>query len=533
MIHFGRPPFLTQTNSRAFLTLVTLAIAASALMPIFSTRFLPINDYPFHLARMIIFAQLDNPIFARFYQQGSFLLPNVGMDAVVVPLSMLIGPERATRVFVELTLLVLLFGTMALHWAAHRRLSVWPLLAAVFLHNGIFRFGFFNYLFGLGLALAAVALWLNMRRGIARSAFATIACAVLIFCHMEAFGVFALIVAGVELHNAFFSWKLERNWRPLGDLLHSAAPFLMTFAIFVILSPTARVIEDGFGYDPGWGTKPVGALYSLSSGILWLDVATAVSLVGLGAWVLSTKRIVVSVPLAVAFFMLVLALFALPSSLMGSLYADTRLGPAIALIAIATMDIRADAPKSVAWTALIVILFLACLQSTAVTYTWARYDSETASIVSALDTIEEGATLFSATSEPFVRLIADDSERRAAWSPPLKHVASYAVLLAPIFVPMTFADPTKQPLVVRDSYRSVKTFQGDNPEQISHPQALSAYIARLEERLGGPDWPPIASAYLLVMGRQRLEPMSLPVSVTQIAQGERFVLLRLSSRADK
>jgi hypothetical protein len=98
---------------------------------------------------------------------------------------------------------------------------------------------------------------------------------------------------------------------------------------------------------------------------------------------------------------------------------------------------------------------------------------------------------------------------------------------------MTFADPTKQPLVVRDSFRGVKDFQGDNPEQISDQQAMSAYIARLEERLDGPNWPQIASPYLLVMGRQRLEPMILPESVTRIAQGDRFVLLRLSSRADK
>src|ERR1700724_2527904 len=82
---------------REIFLLAILATAFAAIIPVYATRFLPINDYPFHLARMVILAQLDNPIFARFYEQGSFLLPNLAMDAVAVPLSRFLGPELATR----------------------------------------------------------------------------------------------------------------------------------------------------------------------------------------------------------------------------------------------------------------------------------------------------------------------------------------------------------------------------------------------------------------------------------------------------
>ena len=516
--------------SRGFLILVTLAIALLALVPVYVTRYLPINDYPFHLARMVILAQLDNPIFARFYEQGSFLLPNVGMDAVVIPLSKVLGPERATRTFVELTLLVMLLGTMALHWAAHRRLSVWPLLAVTFLHNGIFRFGFFNYLFGLGLALVAASLWLSMREGIARSAAAFIACIILIFCHMEAFGVFALIAGSVELHNAIEGWTQTRSWALVVGLFRSAVPFVLTLALFVLLSPTADVVGNGFGYDPGLGTKPVGALFSLSSGIVWLDAFTAVSLASVCAWLLLTRRLAFSWPLVTACFMLLFALFALPSSLMGSLYADTRLGPAIALLAIASIDIRANAPKLVHLTVIIVAFVLAFFRATVLSSTWIHYDADIRSIVSALDGIEQGSTLFSVTSEPFARLIADSPERMSAWRPPVKHVASYAVLHAPVFVPMTFADPTKQPLVVSRPYQRVKDFQGDNPAQVQDQRTLSTFIGNLRDHLESPDWPRIDSAYLLVMGRQRLEPIELPSSVSRIIQSDRFVLLKFSRR---
>jgi hypothetical protein len=49
-----------------------LVLAVVAIVPIFSTRYLPLHDYPFHLARMIILTHLDNPLFARFYEPGSY-----------------------------------------------------------------------------------------------------------------------------------------------------------------------------------------------------------------------------------------------------------------------------------------------------------------------------------------------------------------------------------------------------------------------------------------------------------------------------
>jgi hypothetical protein len=530
MKFLGRAFSFANKPSAELLILIAIVLGALAIVPVYFTRYLPINDYPFHLARMVILAQLDNPIFARFYQQGSFLLPNVGMDAVVVPLSAILGPERATRVFVELTLVVTLFGAMALHWAAHRRLSVWPLLAVSLAHNGIFRFGFFNYLFGLGLALAAAALWLTMQAGIARSITAFIACIILIFCHMEAFGVYTLIVAGCELQNALLKWNKTRALRPIIGLFYSSVPFVLTLVLFALLSPSAKVVGEGFAYAPGLLTKPVGALFSLSSGIHWLDALTATSLACVCVWLYSTGRLTFSGALTTAFALLVVALFALPSSVMGSLYADTRLGPAIALMAILSMDIKTDAPRFAHWLVVCVALSLAFLRSAILSSLWLGYDSEMASIVTSFKDIEPGATLFSVTSEPFVRLIADSPERMAAWQPPAKHVASYAVLYAPVFVPMTFADPTKQPLVVTRAYQGIKDFQGDNPVQAPDAKALSAFIGKLHDRLESSDWPRMGPTYVLVMGRHNLEPMQLPDFATPVAKGDRFVLLKFAGR---
>ena len=63
----AKNPQLLSRASGQWLLLAIVATALLALIPIWATRYIPANDYPFHLARMVILSQLDNPIFARFY----------------------------------------------------------------------------------------------------------------------------------------------------------------------------------------------------------------------------------------------------------------------------------------------------------------------------------------------------------------------------------------------------------------------------------------------------------------------------------
>ena len=235
----GRDIF-SDMPGRTWIFVAASVIAVLALLPVLATRYLPLHDYPFHLARIVILAQLNNPFLARFYEQGSFLLPNIGMDAIAVPLSSLLGPERATRFFVDLTLLTPLLGAILLHRAAHGRFSAWPLLAVLFLHNGIFRFGFFNYLFGMGLALAAAALWMVLKPGLARFAIGLVLSILLLWCHFEAFAVFAVVCGGVEIERAWEEARQAGPVRAAMDLALAAAPFVTCLVLFILVSPTAE-----------------------------------------------------------------------------------------------------------------------------------------------------------------------------------------------------------------------------------------------------------------------------------------------------
>lgn len=501
-----------------------------SIMPFALVRFPPINDYPFHLARIVILSQLDNPLISRFYARGSFLLPNVALDAFSTPLTKVLGAESAVRLFVELTLLTMFFGAALLHARAHRRWSVWPLLVFSLLHNGIFRFGFFNYLFGVGLAFVAGSAWLSLPRGYYRLALSFAAATILMFCHLEAFGVFAILVAGEELSCALREWRSRPIWITLGRLLASASPLLLTLGLFFLVSPTAKMAGVPAQFASGLKFKPFSGLFSLWSGIIWLDIVTAATLLALIGGLTWFRRLELARPLAFAALLTLITFLVLPDAIMGGLYADSRLGPALAILILLSVDLRADASRRLKWTVVAIALMLAGVRTTALGWNWFREDRQIAQIVSSLDRLEPGATLFAVTYQPYTRMIADTTEKREAWQPPLKHVASYAVLHAPVFVPMTWTNPTQQPLILAKEFEGVQQFQGTNPTRVNTPGELNSFLALLDRHLNDGKWPDLDPVYVLVIDPKGAPDAGLPNAFGIVARGDKFVLLKSRDR---
>src|SRR5262249_43917027 len=139
-----------------------------------------------------------------WYEFGSFLLPNVGMDVVVLGLAQFFPVTVAGHIFLALILGLMLSGCMALYRGVHGPFSFWPLLAALFLFNWIWLFGFVNYLFGVGLMLWAAGLWIGMHHAPSwrRFLYGTISAVTLFFCHLVALGLYAVIVAGYEVQRS-------------------------------------------------------------------------------------------------------------------------------------------------------------------------------------------------------------------------------------------------------------------------------------------------------------------------------------------
>ncbi len=530
---FPRPS--SSQSSTIWWCLLGLALL-SVVLPIAAVRYLPLNDYPFHLARIFILADIDGPIFSRFYEPGNWLLPNIALDAVGLAIAQITGPELAVRIFVGLALVLQLAGAAALHRAAHGRLSLWPLLALVPVYNGIVSYGFLNYLFGTGLALLAAAGWLAYRDRPWVLPFGFIAACVLMLCHMEAFGVFAVIVGMAEIARA---WTTARGSADsLAALIPAAVrlaiaalPFLAAIALFLALSPTSNDLDGGFRYG-GFRIANLiyGPVFALASSVPMLDLLAAGLAGGLFCWAWWSGRLQISVPVLLGALTLAAASVLLPRYMLGSDFGNVRLAPAAVMVAIAAIDIRpATGLRRDALTLVLVatIAVLAISRSVGLTMVWTKWESRITPIIADFAELPEGAMIFKAMHGPLPVLMPNSAEARAAWKPSIKHVASYAAIDKPRFVPAIYTDPHKQPLNIAPAFQAIKDLQGQNPFEVETPADLSALVTKLrdfEREHGNQD---VTDRYISVVGSAAPFTWDPPAGTTLVRRSPRHLLLRL------
>src|SRR5271155_4230274 len=134
---------------------VLLAIVS---LPLFSTVLPPLVDYPNHLARLHLIAEGGN----QFYAVRWAPLPDLAADLVVPVLAQVMPLALAGKLFLVLTFALIAGGTVWLNRVATGCWRLWPLLAFLLLYDRILLWGFINYLFGLGLAICGLALWLSL-----------------------------------------------------------------------------------------------------------------------------------------------------------------------------------------------------------------------------------------------------------------------------------------------------------------------------------------------------------------------------------
>jgi hypothetical protein len=536
--------------------------AALVLVPLAAVSIPPLHDYPFHLARAdaiaALFGQVDHP---THYRIGNFLLPNVAMDVVTLGLTAFMPPLLAGRVFLGFVLLIMLSGTVALHRAIHRRRSPWPLLAALFLYNWIFLYGFTNYLFGLGMTLWGAAIWLATREFNAplRLGVGTAVGIVTLFCHLMAFGLLAVIVGGLAVVDAVTACRASGRLDIRG-LLIAAIPLLITLLVFLAASPTAGEAAQPLVYHDWIGWKPLMARRTVLSSFPWLDLVTIGPVAVMVAVAALRSRLRLAPAMILPIVLLGLTFLAMPYSLFGSLYGDARLPIAVLLVVIAALDLRPPTPSLVraspapvlppnsllatslpatslpatsllATSLLATSLLAASLLATsllaarqvAIAHEWRREEAVIATYQAAFATLPDASTLWVASAEPFPTLAYNSAEELARWHPPIKHLASLASLNRDIYVPATWADPFKQPIAVRADDLPASRFQGANPIPTPTADRLADMVSRVRAlRVRGT----APRDYLLLL-RPDVLSGTPPAGLVAFAHGGTFTLFRI------
>jgi hypothetical protein len=422
------------TENRASVLAAFLVLLAIVSVPVFSTVLPPLVDYPNHLARLHLIAEGGN----QFYAVRWAPLPDLAVDLVVPPFARIVPLEWAGKLFLILTFALMAGGAVWLNRVATGRWRWWPLLAFLLLYDRILLWGFLNYLFGLGIALCGLAIWLSLDDRpafrVTASSLVALAC---FFSHIEAFGIYALAIAGIELPRVL-SLPRAHFYRDAAQRIALAGiQFVVPAILFLFCQPPSA----GGPISYGNVFRKADLLFSVFDNYSRpFDVACFalfVALFGILAW---RGRLTIAPRLGIALAILVSAYLALPSQMMTGSGVDRRLPVALFLILIAAMAPALSRRMAIVVGAAVVTIFV--LRMVVIEAVWLKADSIYAADLAVIDSLPQGAKL--AVAYP-----PDDVNASAI---PELHVATLAVARREAFVPTLFAYPTQQPIALRPPY---------------------------------------------------------------------------------
>lgn len=439
-------------------------------VPLFSTALPPLFDYPNHLARMHLLGEGGN----AFYSVHWAPLPNLAQDLVVPPLARLMPLDTASKLF-----LVIVFGLIAgsaiwLNRVATGAWRLWPLLVFLLLYSRTFLWGFVNYLFGIGMALAGAALWLALERRhwavrILGSSLAALAC---YFSHIVAFGFYALVVFGVELRPAGAELRLG-DWRALARRAAIAGPqFIIPAALFLaVWEPAARASVSYAGF-----LRKADLLFAVFDNYNRpFDIACFALFLALLGWLAVSGRLGLAPRLGWAAGVVFAAYLLLPSQLYGGSGADHRLPIALFSLLVSASSPRFPSRRAAAALAVAMLSVLA-LRLAVIERVWLRADHIYAADMAGIDMLPRGAKLAVAYPASAVNFVPV----------PELHFAALAIVRRDAFVPTLFAAAAQQPVMPRPPYAALAAearpqqlwdafVGGDTAELARQPAALRHY----------------------------------------------------------
>ena len=444
-----------------------LALAAA---PVFSTVLPPLVDYPNHLTRMHLLAEGGD----AFYSVHWAPLPNLAEDLIVPPLARVMPLNIAAKLFLVMIFALMAGGVIWLNRVTTGGWQLCPLLGFLFLYNRVFLWGFLNYLFGLGVALGGTALWLALERRswwsrMASSSLVALAC---FFCHIAAFGFYALVILGVEARPTIAELR-ARQWRSVGRRIAIAVlQFVAPGALWLgtrHAAPTATVSYAGL-----W--RKADLLFSVFDNYdRAFDVACFALLLALIGWLLWTRRLGMAPRLVPAVGIVFAAYLVLPSQIYGGSGADRRLPLAFFLLLIAASAPRFPSPR-ISATVGVVAASVLVVRLSMVDHVWRDADRVYSADLAGIDALPRGSKL----------AIAHPADLFHVEPVPEVHLPVLAIARRGVFVPTLFAIEGQQPVALKPAFAALAdTAQpqrlwkilmgGQAVEQAPLPAALEHY----------------------------------------------------------
>ena len=500
-------------SDRALAIVVFALLAAASLLPVLLTPIPPMVDYPNHLARMYILSRNGTPDANPYYEVAWALYPNLAMDLLIPQMARLISVENATRLFLLFSQFLIVGGALALERVVKGRVHLAGFAALMVLYCLPFTWGFVNFEFGLGAALWGVAGYLMFaeRAWPLRFVVHTVFVGALFTAHFFALGVYGATLGFYEL------WRANGRKSPYGEVVWRLV--LLTIPAVVLLAIMRMTAGSIGGEGTTWSFefKPIW-LFRIMNGYN-LSVSAASALVLMAALFVATRRGFLKLApagiwLGIGFGLLYLAI---PSSLLGTSFADLRVIPAIALILPAFCSLSLPGRR---WTvAALAVVGAVTLANLVVVYAvWLPYRADYAAVIASFHKIDRGSKV----------LVGGGGEGE---DPPFNDLTQYPMFYAPTlavhyanaFVPNLFTAVGKQPVQPRAAVARLAIAYGG-------PMPMNVLTALAAGRMS-PDVPPFIRSwtrdydYLYVLGPPGANP--LPDRLEELDRSARFALYKI------
>jgi hypothetical protein len=377
------------TNWQAALTFLTLCAISS--LPVLLTKMPAMVDYPNHLARFYIIGHDTNPVLSKFYSVIWRPIPDLAGDTAVPIFAKIFNIYTAGKLFVFLIIVLITSGTYALHYALYRR-STGSAVCFLFIYNGIFMYGFLNYLFSIGLALWATAGWVAFRDRpwLLRTIYSTFAVSVLYLSHLVSVGLYALAILCYEVVRLGETNRDQRTF--VFDTAAALVPFLVVVPMALSILPTLAT-HDLSGTDwPRLSTKWRGLYYIVRNGYFAFDAIFCCFLVLFFGFLLYSKRI--EIPCLGWLFLMFAGLvyLATPEWVFHVWAIDVRLPVAFVFFLIAMVRWCLDTPRAAVIFNSIIVVAVA-LRALGVADTWQVYGKIASDYEKSFGQIEPGSRI--------------------------------------------------------------------------------------------------------------------------------------------
>ena len=515
-----QPPTRFRTHGFSAPQVAVLFAAFTLLIsiPIWTHPLPPLSDYVNHLARMHVIATLSkNPQLARFYELDWDVIPNLTMDLMVPVLARFMNVYVAGQVFIVSMFALIMSGVLALNRALIGRWSVFPLVALPLLYNYVFLVGLMNYMFGIGVALWALAGWIALRERIwpLRFVLSTVCVVALFFCHLSALGVYGVGLLAFEV-SRLWQQRLEPWPRRILDFVASGLPFLAA-APLLDVSPTMQLVGTTYWEQRG---KIDGLMYVISD---YSDIAAFALIAVMAASIIWSvrHRVLRFHPLAISLLFVSAAVYiALPRIMFDTYMTDQRvpIGIAYMLFACGDLELRRRLVRRAFMVVLIVIIAARLIE---IDFNWSQLSDSTSELRSSVRRIAPGSKVLVAYAD---RSLGEDVRDLG-----LVHAACIATIERSALVTTLFTVEGKQVLHVRPEFRNYADLRDGTPP------AVAQLIQAADHPL---PWMPAfwlnwtQFDYLYVLFTEDDAPNPDPSRLKLLDDGDRFQLYRIIKPQD-